>query len=605
MHLRVPKLNLPGFGRILRCFWPEIRKQKLLLAGSFSALIAETALRLLEPWPLKYIFDTVILPQSGAVLPAPLAGAEPTVVLTALALGLVAIAALRAGAAYLAVVGMSLVATQVMSEVRARLYSQIQRLSLAFHSRHKSGDLIARVTSDTERLREVTVTAALPLLTNFLTLFGMLAVMFWLNFELALLAAAILPVFLVSTVRLTGRIHKVARTQRRREGAMAASAAESIGAIKVVQALSLQGLLERSFKRDNLKSLKEGERAQQLAAGLERTVELLVGAAIALVLWRGAQLVLERALTPGDLLVFVTYLKTAFKPMRYLAKYTGQIAKATASGERVVEVIDSVPDVRDLPGAVEAPPLTGAIRFEGVSFGYQPGSPILEDLDFTIAPGERIALVGPSGGGKSTLASLILRLYDPSAGRVLIDGHDARSYKLDSLRRQVSIVLQESVLFAVSVRDNIAYGAPGTTGVEVEAAARLANAHSFIEALPQGYDTILGERGASLSGGQRQRIAIARAAVRRSPIVVLDEPTVGLDGASEQAVNEALERLTQGRTTILISHDLQAACSAERIFFIEAGRLVEQGSHTELLRAGGRYAALYRCQVPAAASGKP
>lgn len=591
---------LPGIGRILQRFSPYIRSQRPLLAVSFVALVAETLLHLLEPWPLKFIFDQVILAGfEGEVTEVSwLAGVDSLLLLTGLVVSLVVIASLRGAMAYLSTVGMAIAATHIMTEIRGKLYSHIQHLSLSFHSQAKSGDLITRVTYDVERLREVTVIAVLPLLTNVLNLVGMLVVMLWLNWELALIAIAILPVFALSTMRMSHRIQEVARSQRRREGAMAATAAEAMGAIKVVQALSLQGMLESSFSRQNQKSLQEGARAQRLSAGLERTVEVLVAIATAMVLWRGTQLVLQGSVTPGDLLVFITYLKIAFKPMRQLAKYTGQIAKATASGERIIDILDRVPEIRDAKGAIDAPAFKGRIAFEHVSFVYSSDAKqiTLNDLTFEVLPGEQVALVGPSGGGKSTLVSLLLRLYDPIAGRILIDGHDLREYKLESLRRQISIVLQESVLFATTVRDNIAYGCLQATDAEVEAAARLANAHDFIVALPQGYQTILGERGATLSGGQRQRIAIARAAIRRAPIVILDEPTVGLDNQSDRLVNEALQRLTRQSTTFLISHNLPAVEHADRIVYMENGAILEQGTHEELMRRSGRYARLYGLQ---------
>jgi ATP-binding cassette subfamily B protein len=589
---------LPGIVRILRRFLPQIRQQKNLLVVSFVALIAEIFLHLLEPWPLKFIFDYILLPGfKTQPLGIPfLDELSPFALLTTLTLGLVAIAALRATAAYFSVVGMSLAATNILTEIRADLYSHLQRLSLSFHHKAKSGDLITRVTSDIDRLREVTVMAVMPLLAHSLTLVGMIAVMFWLHWELALIAIAVFPLFIFSTMRLTKRIRQVVRQQRQREGAMAATAAESIGAIKIVQALSLQDMLENTFFSHNRQSLKDSAKAQRLAAGLERMVELLVGVSIALVLWRGVQLVLRQSLTPGDLLVFVNYLRIAFKPMRQLAKYTGQIAKATASGERVLDVLDIVPDIRDARGAIEAPPLKGTVQFKNVSFAYEQNKSILKDLNFVVYSGQHVALVGPSGGGKSTLVSLLLRLYDPLEGQVLIDGHDVREYKLHSLRQQISVVLQDSILFAASVKDNIAYGCLQASDQEIEQAARLANAHNFIMALPQGYDTILGERGATLSGGQRQRIAIARAAVRQAPIVILDEPTTGLDQENEHAVNEALERLTKGRTTFLISHNLKPVVQADLILYIEGGKILEKGTHTELMRLGGRYAAMYALQ---------
>lgn len=596
------KSILPIIGRVLQRFAPQIRKQKTLLSLSFVGLLAETALHLLEPIPLKLVFDHILMPQSGARLDLPfLTGLSPMVMLMVLTLGLVAIVALRAGAAYVSVVGMSLAATHVLTEVRGSLYSHIQRLSLSFHHKSKTGDLITRVTSDIERMREVTVMAVLPLLAHTLTLVGMVSVMAWLNWELAVIAIAVFPLFVYLTAQLTRKIRDVVRAQRKREGAMAATAAESIGAIKVVQALSLQSMLEDTFSDFNRKSLKDSVEAQRLTAGLERMVELLVGLVTALVLWRGVLLVQSYALTPGDLLVFINYLRIAFKPMRQLAKHVGQIAKASASAERILDVLDTVSEVQDSRGALTAPAFQGAVQFRNVTFAYDAEAAILHQINFMVRPGQRVALVGPSGSGKSSLVSLLLRLYDPSMGQILIDGQDLRTFKLDSLRQQISIVLQDNVLFAATVRDNIAYGCLGATDAEIEAAARLANAHEFILCLPQGYDTLLGERGATLSGGQRQRIAIARAAIRRAPIVILDEPTTGLDNESERIVNDALDRLTQGCTTFLISHNLRAVEQADRILYLERGRIVEQGTHSELLRLGGRYAAMYALEVAIAA----
>ena len=592
---------LPGIWRIISRFIPQIRKQGLLLSFSFVALLAETMFRLLEPWPLKFMFDHIILTEFehepigiSALDRFQLNAIE---ILTILAIALVVIAGLRGICSYFATATMAIAASRVLTEVRSQLYSHLQRLSLGFHYKARNGDLIARVTSDIERIREVTVASALPLVVNILTMFGMVGVMFWLNVELALIAIAIFPLFIIASNRITKRIQHVARTSRKREGAMAATISEAISAIKVVQALSLQGMLEKSFHRHNQKSLNESAKAQKLRAGLERTVEILVAIVTALVLWRGVQLVIQKVITPGDLLVFITYLKLAFKPMRQVAKYIGQIAKATASGERIIDLLEIVPKIRNNRGAITAPPFWGKVEFRNVTFGYEANKRILHNLSFTVEPGQRVALVGPSGGGKSTLVSLLLRLYDPLEGQILIDGHDIREYKIDSLRKQISIVLQDSVLFATSIRENIAYGCMSATEQEIRAAANLANAHDFIMSTPDGYHTVLGERGGTLSGGQRQRIAIARAAVRKAPIVILDEPTVGLDNKSERAVTEALDRLTVNCTTFLITHDLRTSKGADQIFYIEKGTILEKGTHSELMHFGERYATLYRLQA--------
>ncbi len=588
---------LPGSWRILRKFSPYIRKRKVVISAAFFALLFETGLRLLEPWPLKYIFDYVLVPAyNNAPSVANPFGLSPMMLLAFLALASVGIAVVGSIASYLSTYGMSLAVVEILSEVRGNLFDRLQHLSLAFHHQFKSGDLITRVTADIEKMRLVITKTTLPLFTNTVLLVGMTAIMFWINWELALVAVAIFPLLFVLTSKMISRIRKFAKAHRNSEGVLASVTGETIGAIKVVQILSLQKMLNDIFLAQNKKSLDEGIESLRLSAALERTVQVLMAVMLAAVLWRGSYVVLHKQLTPGDLLVFMTYMRNALEPMRRLSNQIGQIAKATASGERVVELLEYEPEVRDLLRAKKAHAFFGAVRFEDVSFGYAPGRDILKNVSFSIQPGQQIAVVGASGSGKSTLVSLILRLYDPVAGRILIDGQDIREYTIDSLRRQTSVVLQDSVLFAQSVRENIAYGKLGASDKEIEKAARLANAHDFIINLPQGYDTVLSERGGTLSGGQRQRIAIARAAIRSAPIIILDEPTTGLDYKSEYAVNTALARLTEGKTTFTISHNLKAVEKADTIFYVEAGSIIEQGTHSDLMELGESYATLYKLQ---------
>ena len=596
---------LPGLKRVIRRFWPQIAKQKGLLTLASLALVAKVLSRLIAPWPLKLIFDFVLIPDAhNAELDWPLLREMSTqTLLWVLSFAIVIAAILRASAAYVSLVGLSVAASRIIADIRASLYAHIQQLSLSFHYQSKSGDLLTRITSDIDTLRSATVNATLPLIVDTLTLMSMVGVMFWIDWELALIATLVFPLFILSSFKLTRQIKQVSRQQRKRESAMAATVAEAIGAIQVVQALSLESRLEKIFSSDNRQSLEDSARTQQLTAGLQRTAEILVAVATALVLWRGAVVVQRGEATPGDLLVFITYLKTAFKPTRDLAKEAAKISKAIASGERIIDLFDVVPKIQDSPGAIAAPPFKGNITYRNVCFAYDSSNlqqrVVLNNINLEVGAGERVALVGPSGGGKSTLVSLLLRLYDPLSGSVYIDGKDIRDYRIESLRQQISIVLQESMLFGTSVRDNIAYGTSSATDREIEQAAKLADAHEFIMKLPDGYDTLMSERGATLSGGQRQRIAIARAAIRKARIVILDEPTVGLDNKSEQTVSAALTRLSQSTTTFLITHDLRASIHFDRIFYLENGQILESGTHLDLMRKGERYAALYHIQTAA------
>ena len=582
--------------RVVERVLPHLRRQRFGITVASLALFAEVALRLLEPWPLKYVFDLVagfLLPPETAASASP----DPTLTLVACALAIPLITGLRALAAYWNTVGFALVGNRVLTNLRAELYRHLHSLSLGFHGRSRSGDLIVRVIGDVGLLKDATVTALLPMIAHTVVLVGMLVVLFWLNWKLTLAALLVAPVFWLLTQRLTRRIHFVSRRQRKRESAMASTAAESIGAIRVVQSLSLEDRFEDTFSAQNEQGFKEGVQGKRLSAKLERSVDFLVAISTGLVVYYGAVLVLQKALTPGDLFVVVTYLRRGFRPLKDFAKYSARLAKAAAAGERVLEVLERPAEVRDLPGARRAPVFRGALRFEKVSFTYEPGRSVLEELSFQVERGQSVAVIGAAGVGKSTLASLVLRLHDPSQGRVLIDEGDVRDYTIDSLRRQISVVLQDPVLFAATLGENIAYGCEGATQDDVEKAARLVGADSFIESLPDRYDSVVGERGVTLSTGQRQLIAACRAAIRDAPILILDEPSAALDGDNAHMIEAALERLGRDRTTLLITHDLTSAARADLILHLGRGRLLEVGSHAQLMQNGGPYEALYRRQA--------
>jgi ATP-binding cassette subfamily B protein len=593
---------LPGLGRVGRALAPFLMRQRALAGSAVLALLGATAMRLLEPWPLKFVIDGVL----GAGTGTP-AGMAPTTLLALCVAALVGVLGLRALLSYLATVALALAGQRALSAVREALFEHLQRLSPRFHQRMPAGDLTLRLTGDVGMLRDTLVTAALPLAANVLVVVGMLAVMAWLDWRLALVALAPLPLLALGGRRVGRRIQEVGRAQRQREGAMAAVAAEALSAVRLVQALGLHGRAASVFTGASRRSLKEGAKAARLSAGLERGTDALVALATAAVLGFGALRVLDGTLTPGELLVFLTYLKNTLRPVREYAKYTARLAKASAAGERVVDLLETAPEVVDGADATPAPVLSGALRFEGLRFGYTSGgAPVLDGLDLAVAPGELVAITGPSGAGKSTLAALLLRLHEPDAGCIRVDGVELPRYTADSLRAQIAFVPQDNALFAGTLGENIALAAGRpVSAAEIEQAARLARAHDFISALPQGYDTAVGERGATLSAGQRQRIAVARAALRHAPLLVLDEPTVGLDRDNEQAVVEALLVLARGRTTLLVTHDLALAARADRIVVIDAGQVREQGSHDALLARGGLYAALWRCRPVAPAGVGP
>ena len=583
-----------GIVRIYRHVAPYLKEERRIAVGAGAALVGATLLRLVEPWPLKLVIDRVVARSTaGSTGMALLDELSPMALLLLCALLVLLSVALRALCEYLATVGFALTGSRVLARLRHDLYCHLQRLSLAFHDQARTGDLTMRVVNDVSSMREAMVTALLPFSTNVLILVSMAGVMLALDWRLALVALAPLPLLALATARLGGRIQQVSREQRRREGSIAATTAEALGGIRTVQALALEQRMARAFEASNAGSLTGGVKAKRLAASLERATDLLAGLSTALTLWYGAVLVLRGQLTAGDLVVFLTYLKNTFRPIRDFAKNSSRIAKATAAGERIADLLEEEPQIRELPDAYRAPQLVGAIQFDQVHFAHATGRTILAGFDGAIAPGELIALVGASGAGKSTLASLLLRLYDPTGGAIRIDGVDIRNFTLASLRGQIAVVLQDHLILADSVRENIALARAEASDDEIEAAARLAGAHDFIAAMPDGYDTVLSERGASLSAGQRQRLALARAALRNCPIVVLDEPTNGLDPDNEALVIEAIHRLAKRATVVLITHDMTLAASADRVMVLANGRLAEQGRPRELQDRGGFFSAMY------------
>jgi subfamily B ATP-binding cassette protein MsbA len=492
---------------------------------------------------------------------------------------------------------LGIVGQRFVFDLRCRLFAHMQQLSLRFHDTQRRGDLITRLTSDIQAIQDLVSNGLIVLGSNAFLLIGMLILMFWLNWQFAFVALAVAPLLFWTVFRYTHRIKVAAREARVSTGLLASLAQETLASIRIVQGLAQEEQQNDRFQaqsESSLRSYLEGVRYQARVAPL---VDVFAAIGLALVMWFGATHVIEGHLTTGDMVVFFAYVTNLYSPMKALSRLSYITSKASVGAERIADIMDVSSEVRDRQGAREVSQLKGEIEFRDVSFEYKPGQSVLSGINLSIAPGEKVAIVGATGAGKSTLISLVPRLYDPSSGTVSIDAEDIRNYSVQSLRAQISLVLQDSLLFSGTIRENIAFGRPDASDQEIVAAAVVANAAEFIDVLPDSYETLVAEGGTTLSGGQKQRIAIARAILRGSPILILDEPTSGLDAASERTVIDALERAARGRTTLLIAHRLTTVRLADRIIVLDKGRIVEEGPHQELLSRRGKYAHLYSLQL--------
>jgi ABC-type multidrug transport system fused ATPase/permease subunit len=553
-----------------------LREQRVSLLLAALALLGVVLCDLLVPWPMKLIFDHILLakplpPSQRLLQPLLDLGAWPALVVCAVAIAAIALAS--GALSYLELYTSARVGHRITWRLRGELFAHLQRLSLAHHRASRVGELITKVAGDTNLLRDMFSDWLLTLVRHVATLLAMLAVMFWLNAWLALAVAATLPPLLAVIYVLNRRVKSAARAQRKYEGRMASRLNEVLSQIALVQAFGRHEAEEERFRREIAANYESGMRSARVNGAIVRAIAVLTALGTATTVLLGAHEVLGGRLTPGELLVFVTYVTALYKPVRDLARLTGKFSRASISAERVAQILDIAPDAEDAPDAIELTQTLGEITFEDVSFAYQPGKPVLDHLNLRIAPGERVALTGASGAGKSTLLNLLLRLAEPTAGRILVDGVDIRRYTRASLRRALGVVPQEPMLFAVSVRENIAYGRPEASMEEVEAAARAARAHEFIIDLPEGYDTELGERASNLSGGQRQRLCLARALVKQPAILLMDEPTAAVDPRSARLIHEAVARVHRDRTLLLITHDTASLVGYDRVLTLEQGRI--------------------------------
>jgi subfamily B ATP-binding cassette protein MsbA len=578
-------------GHLLRPYWK-------LLALAFMAMLVEASAELLEPWPLKIVLDYVLGSKTPPHYLEGWVADEPSrhALLNAAAAAVIGIAALGAVSSYTHKYLSATVGKRVGYDLRHALYHHVQRLSLSFYEKRQTGDMVVRLTHDIDAVEGFITGAVLGIVLDVIKLGGMLAVMLYLDWRFSLIGLSIAPVLFVITFVVMRRIKAAAKEVRRKESELASVVQESIASARVVKAFAREDFEEHRLDLQSRASVDAALRARSMKARLSPLIDVVVAVGTCLVLYGGARLVLSDRLTAGALVVFILYLAKMYKPIKDLSKTADTVSSAAVSFERIGEILTIERQIVDLPGARPAGRLAGGIEFDHVAFAYTPGRPILRDVSLRLEPGQRAALVGVTGSGKSTLIALIPRLYDVAGGSVRVDEGDVRGYTLQSLREQVSFVLQETVLFRGTIAENIAYGRPDASHADILSASRLAYAHDFISRMPGGYDTIVGERGDTLSGGQRQRIAIARALIRDSPILLLDEPSAALDPESEESMFKGLERLLHGRTSITIAHRLATVRRADVIFVLHDGVIAEQGSHGELLARNGLYARFHRIQ---------
>ena len=564
------------------------------------AMLVETAMSLAAPWPLKVILDNVVgthkAPEWLDSIRNSLMGENKLALAAVAGLATVLIAALGAVASYIDNYYTESVGQWVAHDLRMRVYDHLQHLSLGYYDSHQTGALLSTITDDIKTIQNFASSSTLDIFTDLLTIVGMFGLMLWMEFDFALIAVGVSPFLLLFVARLNRVVKRATHEVRHHQSDIVAVVEQGLESIRVVKAFGRQELEESRLYDVSHATVDAALQARRVKSLLSPAVTIVVALCTGFVLWRGTALVLANVMTVGALTVFLAYLSKFFKPVQDLAKMSNTLAQTAVAMERVQAILDTHAMVPERPDAREPEALKGGITFDHVGFGYDPAVLVLKDVNFNIAPGQLVGVVGATGGGKSTVVGLIPRFYDPGAGRVLIDGVDLRDLKVQGLRKQIGFVLQDTVLFRGTVRDNIAYGRPDATDEEIVTAAKLANADEFIARMPKGYESLVGERGLTLSGGQRQRIGIARAIIRNAPILILDEPTAALDTESEKLVIDALERLMKGRTVITIAHRLSTIRDSDKILVLKDGVVFEEGTHDELVTRGGFYAELYRIQ---------
>lgn len=585
--------------RRLRPYW---RCATTETAAGGLTLVFAAFVDLLQPWPIKWLVDYVLgahqaPPWLHSIWPVfnstNLQGGIAAVCISILCLALLHRAGITIGHFFLIRAG-----ARVVQQLRCHACDHLHRLSVGYHDRTKVGDSLYRVAYDSHAAQTLLNGAVVPMVTGGLVLLGAIVIMLQVNALLTLTTLAVTPLFLLIIRGFSKRIDRESRRYHENESALVATVQESLSSIRAIQAFTLEPHTGEQFRKKSEQSLEANERMTRTQLVYSACSGLAVAVGTAAVVWVAAHQVLQGKLSIGDILVFLAYLGLLYQPMNTFSQSASVIQGARAQLDRVFEIIESVPDIKEQLAAFTLPKVRGQLEFKQVSFGYEPGHDILKNLNLVIEPGQTVAVVGRTGAGKTTMASLLLRFYDPTSGAVLLDSVDLRKLKLAWLRQQVSVVLQDPILFHATVAENIAYGRPGASLTQIAEAAKRAQAHDFIQNLPGGYETVLGERGVNLSGGQRQRLSIARAFLKNAPILILDEPTSALDTHTEDALLAALRELMRNKTTFVIAHRLSTVRQADRIVVLDQGRITESGTHAELLLKHGAYADMLRSQCP-------
>lgn len=584
------------FSRVVFGHLRHVRKDIFL--ASFC-ILGSTLTTLIVPWPMKLIFDNVLSDKALPTLLAPFQswltqGSSHALII--LCASMVGVALIRGFFAYYQLFLTSRIGYLLVYTLRGELFNHLQRLSLSFHHRTSTGELLSKLTSDTDTLKDVFADSLLTFTTHVLTVTGMLVIMFSLNTELGMVVLISFPVLFLAIYLIYSRVKYSTRHQRHNEGRLASRVSEILNAVPLIQAYGMEEYERERFDADSSRSMTQSIRISRMEAAATRFVEIISAFGTAIVVLFGCLQVIAVKMTPGDVLIFASYMSQIYQPIRQITRLSTRFSRATVSMERINGILETEPDIQDAPDAISVDRLRGEIAFNQVSFSYVDGKNILDNVSFHIKPGERVALVGASGAGKSTIANLIIRLYEPQTGTILIDGQNIQHYRRASLRQEIGVVLQDPVLFGTSIKENIAYGKPEASQEEIEYTARQVHAHDFIMALPEGYDTLMAESGNTLSGGQRQRICLARALIRQASILIMDEPTSAVDAQSHALIRDAMNRLQHGRTILLIAHQFHTIQDFDRILVLKNGVIVEEGSHTKLMQLGGYYHELYRLQ---------